>query len=125
MSEEYVKGHYQLKGFLNSFTNQIKYVAFNGKGNSLSIYLPNSSNKFNLHSFEAISIYHQNFRISITGYRANIPILTKNILLTNQISKLYQIDFQQIDKITFTPTGIDYYTLKPQTFALISLNFIL
>jgi hypothetical protein len=125
INEEYVKKHYQLKGFLNSFTNQIKCVAFNGKGNSLSIYLPNSSKKFNLHSFQALSIYHEKFRISITGYRLNIPILTKTILLTNQISKLFQIDFQQIDKITFTPAGIDFYTLKPQTFALVYLNFIL
>ncbi len=108
MFEEYVKQHYQLKSFLNSFSDSIKSVGFNGRGNPLSI---ESSNKFDFHSFECISIYHDELKLCVTGYRSNISILTKNILLTNKSSKVFLIDSKQIDKITFTPMGIDFYTL--------------
>jgi hypothetical protein len=124
MYKEYASKHYQLKGFLNAYKNSQNCVAFNGRGNSLSIFLPNSSNKFGLHSFEALSIYHDNFKLSLTGYRSNIAIYIKHLILTNKSPTLFEIDWEQIDKITFTPSCIEF-TAKPATFALINLNFIL
>lgn len=124
MYKEYALQFYQLKGFLNSFINNENCVAYNGNGKALSIFLSNSSNKFSLHSFEAISIYHDNFKISLNGFRSNQIIYIKHIILNNKSPKLFEIDFEQIDKITFIPTTLDFYTLKPATFALITLNFI-
>jgi len=126
MYKEHALKYYQLKGFLNAFKDSQNCVAFNGNGKSMSIFLLNSTNKFGLHSFEALSIYHDNFKLSLTGFSSNQPIYIKHIILNNKYSTLFEIDWEQIDKITFTPSINDYiYTLKPETFALTCLNFIL
>jgi hypothetical protein len=92
----------------------------------MSIFLLNSTNKFGLHSFEALSIYHDNFKLSLTGFSSNQTIYIKHIILNNKYPTFFQIDWEQIDKITFTPLINDYiYTLKPETFALTYLNIIL
>lgn len=123
--DTYAKESYVLKGFLPAFTDSVKCVVYSGNGNPLSIYLPNASNKFGVHSFSALSVYHDEMRVSVTGFRSNVPILTKQLVLNRGPPKLYQIDFEQIDKIIFTPTGIDVFTLKKLTLCLVLLNFML
>jgi len=126
MYKEYASKYYQLKGFLNAFKDCQDCVAFNGNGKSMSIFLSNPTNKFGLHSFEALSIYHDNFKLSLTGYRSNQIIYIKHIILNNKYPILFRIDWKQIDNIIFTPSTIDYIsTLKPETFALTYLNVIL
>ena len=124
MFDDYVKDNYQLKGFASAFSNSIQCVVYNGNGNPLSIYLPNASNQFGVHSFSASSIYHDEMSVSVTGFRSNVPTITKQLILTLNSPKLFQIDFEQIDKITFTPRDLNLYTLKKQTFCLVLLNFM-
>lgn len=121
---DYVKDHYQLKGFASAFSDSVQCVVYNGNGNPLSIYLPNAANQFGVHSFSASSIYHDEIRISVTGFRSNVPTITKQLVLNRDSPKLFQIDFEQIDKITFTPRNINLYTLKKPTLCLVLLNFM-
>lgn len=124
--EEYVKTRAQLSGYLASFTNTIKCVAYNGRGNPLSIYSPNPLNTFGLHSFEAMSAYndYNSLRVSVVGYRSNMPVFVKHHVL-DRTRKTFQLDFERIDKVTFTTSLLSIITTKPLTFALINLNFIL
>jgi hypothetical protein len=124
MFEEYASGKYQLKGFMNAYNNSRKCVAYNGKGNSMSISLSNSQNTFGLHSFESLSIYHDNFKLTVTGYRSNVVVAVKNIVLINKNCTRFEINWEQIDKITFTPARI-CETAKPETFILTCLNLVL
>jgi hypothetical protein len=123
MFQQTVLSNTQLIGFLNAYTNSIKCVAYNSRGNPISISLPNSRNTFGLHSFEAMSVYHDNFKLTVTGYRSNVIFAVKIILLTKKPT-LFEIDWEQIDKITFTPARI-CETAKPETFILTCLNLVL
>lgn len=121
--EQYVTMNFNLAGYQPSFTDTIKCVAYNGNGNPLSIYLPNPSNTFSLHSFDGISVYYDRLQISITGFRSNVPIFIKRHVL-DRSRKTFQINFEGIDKVMFTTSAITEMTMKPRTFALIDLNFI-
>ncbi|CAF1393120.1 unnamed protein product [Adineta steineri] len=123
MFEEHVRNKSQLQGFINAYTNSRTCVAYNGRGNAMSIFLPNSRHTFGLHSFEAMSVYHDNFKLSITSYRSNDVFIVKNITLTKKPT-LFEINWEQINKITFTPAKI-YETNRPETFVLTCLNLVL
>ena len=88
------------------------------------IFLSNEERVFGLHSFEAISIYHENFKLSVTAYRSNSVYDTKNVTLTSRKPTLFEVDWENIDKIAFTPARIRE-TVKPETFALTCLNLLL
>ena len=120
---DYVNGKFQLKGFASAFSDSIQCVVYNGNGKPLSIYLPDAANRFNVHSFSALSVYHDHMKVSVTGFRSNVPTITKQLVLDRGSPKLFQIDLEQINKITFIPTDIDCETMKKQTFCLIFLNF--
>jgi hypothetical protein len=124
MFEQTALSNIQLKGFLNAYTNSIKCVAYNSRGNPISISLPNYRNTFGLHSFQAMAVYHDNFKLKVTAYRSNIIFAVKIILLTKNKPTLFEIDWEQIHKITFTPELI-CDTGKPETFILTSLNLVL
>ena len=123
MSEQNAIDNHQLQGFRNAYTNSRKCVAYNGRGNPITMFLPNTQNSFSLHSFEAMSIYHDNFKLTITSYRSNVIFSVKNIILTNKKPTLFEINWEEIDKITFKPERI-LETGKPETFVLTSLNCI-
>ena len=89
----------------------------------MSIFSSNAHTTFDLHSFEAISIYHENFKLSITAYRSHLIYDTKNVILTKKAPRLFEIDWYEIDRITFTPES-NYETSKPETFALTCLNLL-
>lgn len=124
--EKYVQTHAQLSGYQASFTSTIKCVAYNGRGNPLSIYLPNPSNTFGLHSFEAMPAYYDydQLRVSVVGFRSNMPVFIKHHVL-DRSRQIFELNFEQIDKVTFTTSPIITISTKPLTFALINLNFIL
>ncbi|UJR16864.1 hypothetical protein I4U23_003762 [Adineta vaga] len=124
MFEEHARGNFQLKGFLNAYNPSRNCVAFNGRGKAASILLPNSSNKFSLHSFEAMSVYHESFQLIVSSYRSNVLFAVKNIILTKKNPILFEINWERIDKITFTPERITG-TVKPETFIIACLNLVL
>ena len=117
-------GTHHWNGFRNAFTNSRNCVAYNSKGSAMSIFLSNARTTFDLHSFEAISIYHENFKLSITAYRSNLIYDTKKLILTKKAPRLFETDWYEIDGITFTPER-NYETSKPETFALTCLNLLL
>ena len=124
MFHDFTVAKHHLKGFENAYTNSRKCVAYNGKGSSTSFFLPNARKTFGVHSFEAISIYHLNFKLSVTAYRADFIYDTRNVTLTNMKPTLFEIDWEHVDRITFTPEYI-LETVKPETFALTCLNLLL
>jgi hypothetical protein len=124
MFESYASKNVHLKGFSNAYTWSRKCVAYNGKGESISIFLSNSRQTFGLHSFEALSIYHDDFKLSLTGYRSNLVFDTKSLILNRKRPTLFEIDWEQIDRITLTPVLL-FDSMKPKTFALTCLNLLL
>lgn len=88
------------------------------------IFLSNEERTFGLHSFEAISIYHEDFKLSVTAYCSNSIYDTKNVTLTSRKPTLFEVDWENIDKIAFTPAHIRD-TVKPETFALTCLHLLL
>lgn len=123
--KDYIKENSHLNGFTGAFSDSIQCVVYNGNGNPLTIYLPNAANQFGVHSFFASSIYHDEMRISVTGFRSNVPKITKQLVLSRGSPKLFQINFEEIDKITFTPMENSLYTMKKQTLCLVFINFVL
>ncbi|CAF4966193.1 unnamed protein product [Rotaria sp. Silwood1] len=123
MFEDFVKAR-QLKGFTNAFVNSRQYVAYNGRGDSMSFSLCDQSKTFGLHSFEAISIYHEDFKLSVAAYRVDVLFDTKFVMLTTAKATTFEMDWEQIDKVVFKPER-NLETLKPETFALTCLNLLL
>jgi hypothetical protein len=110
--------------FFQYLYNPIKCVAYNSRVKPISISLPNYRNTFGLHSFQAMAVYHDNFKRTVTAYRSNIIFAVKIILLKKNKPTLFEIDWKQVQKIIFTPERI-YDTGTAETFILTSLNFIL
>ncbi len=125
MLESCVTESHPFNGFANACKHGRKSMAFNGRGAPLSIFLSNQGKTFGLHSFEAISIYHENFKLSITSYRSNDVFDTKTIILTKNYPILIEIDWEQIDRIKFSSAGINQDSSKPKTFALTYLNLLI
>ncbi|CAF3906410.1 unnamed protein product [Rotaria sp. Silwood1] len=124
MFENFVKEAPQLKGFIKAFVNLRQCVAYNGRGDSMSFFLFDQSKTFGLHSFEAISIYHEDFKLSVSAYCAGVLFDTKHVMLTTAKVTTFEMDREQIDKVVFKPER-NLETLKPETFALTCLNLLL
>ena len=79
---------------------------------------------FGLHSFEAISVCHGDLRVFIMSSRSDSVVERQTITVSVDQLKLFQMDWEQIDRILFEPEPRSD-TLKPSTFALSSLNLVL
>ncbi|CAF1530673.1 unnamed protein product [Adineta ricciae] len=124
MFEQHARENIQLRGFLTAYNDSRCCVAYNGRGHAILIYLPNASNTFGIHSFEAMSVYHDEFQLKVSGYRSNVLLAVKNIILKRGELNLFEINWDRIDRLVLTPERI-LGTNKPETFILANLNFVL
>lgn len=111
------------KGFRKAFHDAQENVVYNDRGAALTISLPNPGQRFGLHSFEAISVYHNELRLFITAYRSNVIFNTKYFILTKDQLELFEVDWEEIDRVVIKPQGY-FAGSKPITFALSSLNLV-
>lgn len=112
-----------LAGFRMAFRDSQKYVAYNDYDAALTLYLPNPGNKFDLHSFEAISVRRPTMKLFIKAYRSELVIDVKDVMLVNEL-RLFEIDWEGIDRLVFSNDGI-VRAGEPATFALSALNLVL
>jgi hypothetical protein len=125
MFEKYAIETYPNTGFTNAYTDNRKCVACNVGINPMAIFLANSQRTFGLHSFEAIAIFDENFKLVVNGYRHGELLYTKSITLTATNPTLIVLDWGRIDKVTFTFGDYIESPLHPTYFALTCLNLLL
>ena len=118
MSKDYLPGKVQLKEFLTAFHDSQDYVAYNSGSGPLTISVSNPEQTVGLHSCEAVTVYYSDFKVFVTGYRSNNVIGTKNVVLTNDKSTLFEIDWEGLDRITFQ-TQVVVESCRPSKFASI------
>ena len=124
MTAAHVESNFHLAGFRKAFHAAQEDVAYNGRGAPLMLSSANPGQRFGLHSFEAMSVYHGGLKMFITAYRSNVVVDTKYVMLSSDELKLFEMDWEEIDRVVFQPEPRPE-TLRPSTFALSSLNLVL
>ncbi|CAF1415974.1 unnamed protein product, partial [Didymodactylos carnosus] len=124
VDENWAKQTKKTAGFANAYTyGQI--IAYNARGESISISVNyDYYQTFTLHSFIANSIEYDDFQLNITGYCSNVKLYKKTVTLSIDSPQLFQMNWSNIDKITFRPVSRQKLPSTYAYFALRCLNIL-
>jgi hypothetical protein len=104
MHERWVQTHHDLSGWKNAYTNGHICIAFNGKGDPMSICAKRQGiDRFSLISFEATAAWHDNLQVNLIGRRDKEELYSKTIILQFDSSQIFNLDWNDIDEIQFIP----------------------
>lgn len=115
MHEQWVKANHEISGWENAFTSGHVCIAFNGKGNPMSICTKRQDrDRYSVISFEATAAWLDNLEINLIGKRNKENIFSRTIILQYNTSQIFNLDWNDIDEIQFMPTngtthpGVEY-----------------
>jgi hypothetical protein len=99
------------------------YIALNSCGKSMLIgsLLDDNSSTFIVHTIEVQSAFQDELEIMIFGFKSNVKLFKKKVKLFIQKSTLVQLDWNNIDLITFESANEEYDN-KRFHFILISIE---
>jgi hypothetical protein len=104
MHEQWVKANHTLSGWKNAYTNGHICIAFNGKGNSMSICASDSgTDTFSIISLEATAAWLDNLQVQIIGRRDKEDIYSATMVLQFDTSQIFNLNWEDIDEIQFIP----------------------
>jgi hypothetical protein len=104
MHEQWVKANHVLSGWKNAYTNGHMCIAFNGKGNPMSICAKRQGvDTFSIISLEATAAWLDNLEVSIIGRRVKQEIYSTTMILQFDSSQIFNLDWENIDEIQFVP----------------------
>lgn len=115
MHEQWVKTNHIHSGWEHAYTNGHVCVAFNGKGNPMSICTKQKCrDTFSIISLEATSAWLDNLQVNLIGRRCKEDLYSTTIVLQFDSSQIFHLDWNDIDEIQFIPVsgtvhpGIEY-----------------
>jgi hypothetical protein len=84
-----------------------RYVAFNARGNPMSIGVGISSSleAFSIKSFVAAAAWRNDLQLLMTGERSGVRVHNQTITLQVKSATNVVLDWRDIDKITFIASG--------------------
>ena len=104
MHEQWVNANHALSGWKNAYTNGHMCIAFNGKGNPMSICTKRQgTNTFSLISFEATAAWLDNLQINVIGRRVKQDLYSTTMILQFDTSQVFTLNWKDIDEIQFIP----------------------
>lgn len=104
MHEQWVKANHAHSGWENAYTNGHVCIAFNGKGNPMSICAKQPGRStFSMICFEATAAWLDNLQVNIIGRRVKEELYSTTIVLQFDNSQVFDLDWNDIDEIQFIP----------------------
>jgi hypothetical protein len=119
MHEQWVKTNHTLSGWHQAFNNGHVCVAFNGKGDTMSIHSSQRANRtFSLISFEGTAAWHDDLVVKLTGRHQKEDVHSTSIVLQFNVASVFHLNWKNIDEIQFAPVsgkahqGTEQYSQK-------------
>ncbi|CAF1034319.1 unnamed protein product [Adineta ricciae] len=104
MHEQWVTANHAVSGWRNAYTNGHICIAFNGKGNPMTVCSKRQyADMFSIVSFEATAAWLDNLHIKIIGRRLKRDLYSETIVLQFDNSQVFNLDWKDIDEIQFVP----------------------
>ncbi|CAF1559122.1 unnamed protein product, partial [Didymodactylos carnosus] len=92
-------------GYFNALKSG-QFIAYNGNGNPMTIS-SRDNNIFNISSFVGSAAWVNDLAVTIIGRRLSTPIYSTTIILHKNMSKLIELNWIDLDNITFSTYGSD------------------
>ena len=106
MHEQWVKANHALSGWKNAYTNDHICIAFNGKGNPMSICSRQPGvHTFTIVSLEATAAWLDNLEVNIIGRRGSQNLYSAKMILQFNTSQIFNLNWPDIDEIEFIPVS--------------------
>ncbi|CAF4895832.1 unnamed protein product [Rotaria sp. Silwood1] len=110
---------YYTSGFYTAL--QSGYIAYNKKGSTMTIS-SSPPYKFNLYSFIATSAIQNQLRLTMIGERSSKVWYSATYPLYTHWPQLIELNYLNIDKITFSTTGSSEFAMENLCISISSLT---